>query len=100
MQTVVKDLLVNRIHNPLGHDISQSPRLNWIIESSVPAQELFTRVQVALDDQFAALLYDSGFRKDLDGISFSPDSVIPVIIKVTGKNVPFSVLLHRAFTTL
>ncbi len=73
MKTVVKELLVNRIHNPLGHEISQSPRLNWIIESSVPPQELFTRVQVALDEQFTSTLFDSGYQKDLCGISFAPD---------------------------
>ncbi len=73
MGIIIRDLLVNRIENPLGFDLGAAPRLNWIVEGQGDAQSLQTCVEIALDEGFASVLYESGFQEALSGISFTPD---------------------------
>ncbi|MFH1511852.1 MAG: family 78 glycoside hydrolase catalytic domain, partial [Bacillota bacterium] len=72
MDIAIRDLMVNRIHNPLGYDLGQMPRLNWVIEAQ-GAKKLQTRVLVAIDPQLASPVFDSGFLENLSGISYTPD---------------------------
>ena len=68
----ITTMLTNRMCNPLGVELGAVPRLSWVIETKgnekagpIPA----ARVQVALDSGFNTVLWDSGFREDLDRVA-------------------------------
>jgi len=63
-------MLTNRMRNPLGIELGPVPRLSWVIEAEKEdaAGKLTSRIQIALDEQLNTLVWDSGFRDDLDSI--------------------------------
>lgn len=73
MGIAIRDLLVNRIKNPLGFALGGIPRLNWIVEAQGSPQGMRTRVEIAMDAQFSASVFNSGFQENLSGISYTPD---------------------------
>ncbi len=81
MNISIQHLLVNRLHNPLGFSLGETPRLNWIIQSSYAADTMQTRVVVATDPEFKSTVFDSGFLQDLSGISFTP--ALPALLPRT-----------------
>jgi len=72
MNCIIKDLLVNRVQNPLGFELYGTPRLNWVVDAQGSAQELRTRVLVAVNGDFASPVFDSGFSETISGISYAP----------------------------
>ena len=73
METIIRDLSANRIINPLGFALGDTPRLNWIVEAEGDAQGMRTRVEIALDEQFTDPLFDSGLQEAINGIAYTPD---------------------------
>ena len=72
MELLIKDLMVNRMKNPLGQTIGDAPRLNWIVEAHGTSRGMQTHVEIALDKQFRTLIFDSSWREDINGISYKP----------------------------
>ncbi len=72
MALIIKDLFVNRLHNPLGHELYGIPRLNWTVEADGPARGMLTRVLIARDAGFSAPVFDSGLQEAIDGIAYTP----------------------------
>ena len=66
----IVDMKCNHIVNPLGHSLDK-PRLSWITEAEGAAIQEACQIQVAQEEAFIHLLYDSGKRKDIDSIGFS-----------------------------
>ena len=81
MNISIQNLLVNRLHNPLGFSLGKTPRLNWIIQSSYAADDIQTCVVVATDPEFKSTVFDSGFLQNLSGISFTP--ALPALMPQT-----------------
>ncbi len=59
----------NRISNPLGFHLGQ-PRLSWVTEAPGAKFQTAARVQVAAEEDFRQILYDSGKRDDIDSLGF------------------------------
>jgi alpha-L-rhamnosidase len=66
----------NRIANPLGFAMDQ-PRLSWVTETLEASTQEACQVQVAPDEGFTNILFDSGKREDIDSIGF----VLPLELK-------------------
>lgn len=62
-------LKTNRIVNPLGFTLDK-PRLSYVVTETEAKKQTAARYQVALDDTFTIVLYDSGKREDIDSIAF------------------------------
>ena len=72
MAFIIRDLLVNRLQNPLGHELYGIPRLSWTVEANGPAQGMRTRVQIAGDADFTMPVFDSGLQEGISGIAYTP----------------------------
>lgn len=72
MGTTISNLCVNRLANPLGFDLGETPRLNWVVETSAPACDVQTRVLVALDVALENTVFDSGFQHDINAVCYEP----------------------------
>ncbi|MGI5900152.1 MAG: family 78 glycoside hydrolase catalytic domain [Christensenellales bacterium] len=67
----VQNLLCNRLLNPLGFNLGDSPSLSWTV--SAPAQaQVETRVEISDDETFSNIIFDSGLQKDINSICFRP----------------------------
>jgi alpha-L-rhamnosidase len=73
MGIVIKDLLVNRVHNPLGFELYGVPRLNWTADAQGGAQGMRTRVMISVYENFTTPTFDSGFQENVSGVSYTPD---------------------------
>ena len=70
---IVKNLKTNHISNPLGFDLGTAPTFSWITESDTAKFQKMAQVQVAADEKFSSILFDSGKREDIDSLAFSPE---------------------------
>lgn len=61
----IERLKVNRLKEPLGFCLEE-PRVSWVVTKSTGKKAAWSRVQLALDEGFGQLVYDSGQRADLD----------------------------------
>lgn len=68
----IKKMRVNHLCSPIGYDYTNLS-LSWIAESSGKRQKE-SRVQVAEDDKFLALVSDSGWRR-LDSLDYRPSAL-------------------------
>jgi alpha-L-rhamnosidase len=59
----------NRIVNPMGFYLGQ-PRLSWVTEAPGAKYQAAAQIQVAEDESFGHMLYDSGKRNDIDSLGF------------------------------
>ncbi len=66
----LRDLLCNRLKTPLGFYLGDAPRFSWIVDAAPGTRIIKTRVECALDNSFADLVFDSA-RADGD----EPDSL-------------------------
>ena len=68
----IRNLRTNHLENPLGY-LMKSPMLTWTAEDSTGTVQRGARVQVASDEAFQDILYDSGMRGDISALGFVPD---------------------------
>lgn len=67
----ITKLKANHLVNPLGFELN-NVRLSWITESETDQQQTAAQVEVALDQSFEEIAFDSGKRIDIDSLSFMP----------------------------
>jgi len=61
---------VNHIVNPLGFDFTDTGvTFSYVVEDTAAKTALAARIEVSADDQFVALLYDSGKNEALDSLA-------------------------------
>jgi alpha-L-rhamnosidase len=65
-------LKTNHIVNPLGFALDQ-PRLSWTVVDAGGTRQKAAKVEVAADEDFEEILFDSGKDKDIDSLAFTPD---------------------------
>lgn len=63
----ITDMKCNRIVNPLGFELDE-PVLSWIVETEEAKLQKACRIEVAKDEEFSDIVFDSGEREDLSGI--------------------------------
>ena len=68
----VVSMRTNHIQNPLGYELNKV-RFSWITQNTKSNFQEAAQVQVALDERFERIIYDSDRRKDINSLSFSPD---------------------------
>jgi alpha-L-rhamnosidase len=66
----------NRITNPLGFYLDR-PRLSWVTEAPGAVFQQAARVQVAENEEFSPVLYDTGRSEEVDSLGFR----LPVDLK-------------------
>jgi alpha-L-rhamnosidase len=59
----------NRITNPLGFYLGQ-PRLSWVTEAPGASHQAAAQIQVAGDEDFKEILFDSGKSSEIDSLGF------------------------------
>ena len=67
----ISNLKTDHLQNPLGYRISR-PVFTWLTESDGRTQA-WARIEIAADEAFAKVLYDSGRREDISCTGFQPD---------------------------
>jgi alpha-L-rhamnosidase len=67
----ITSMKCNRIVNPLGFELT-NPVLSWIMEGEDAKEQFAAQVEVAFDEAFRNLVYDSGKDKDIDSIGYTP----------------------------
>ena len=55
---ILRQLMTNRIENPLGFDLGE-PSLSWIVDETEAKAQRWARVEVAADPDFKNILMDS-----------------------------------------
>ncbi|MBT2599361.1 MULTISPECIES: alpha-L-rhamnosidase [unclassified Oceanobacillus] len=70
----ITNLRTNQIENPLGYELARL-RLSWITENeqSDSLFQSYASVEMADDQDFNNIIYESGKRKDIDSLSFTPN---------------------------
>jgi alpha-L-rhamnosidase len=65
----INRLKTNRIINPLGFSLDR-PRLSYVVTETDAKIQVAARYEVALDECFSVLVYDSGKREGIDSLAF------------------------------
>ncbi|MBP6408458.1 MAG: hypothetical protein KBE24_10610, partial [Fusobacteriaceae bacterium] len=60
----ITKLKVNRIVNPIGFDLGK-PRISYVVVNTESKKQSFAMVEVALDDKFENVIFDSGKKEDI-----------------------------------
>jgi len=70
------NLKTNRIINPLGFDLGK-PNLSFITCQTTATKQVAAQIQVALDEEFAEIVFDSGKSEEIDSLAFE----LPIELK-------------------
>jgi alpha-L-rhamnosidase len=65
----ITHMKTNRIVNPLGFQLDV-PRVSWVTEGTEARSQAAAQVQVAADEGFERILFDSGKREDIDSLAY------------------------------
>jgi alpha-L-rhamnosidase len=65
----IKNLKTNRITNPLGFELGK-PRLSYVAYDTSAKKQAAAQIQVALDEEFTVIVFDSFKNKDIDSLAF------------------------------
>lgn len=68
----IQRMKTNRIQNPLGFDLKQ-PVLSWTVAETAAKKQLWARVEVAADEAFKTLLFDTGESRTASSLGVSAD---------------------------
>ncbi|MBO9600490.1 MAG: alfa-L-rhamnosidase RamA, partial [Cohnella sp.] len=67
---IITKLKTNRISNPLGFSLGDRPRLSYVVKDTDAKRQTAARYEVAMDEAFSSVVFDSGKRADIDSLSF------------------------------
>jgi alpha-L-rhamnosidase len=65
----ITNLKTNRITNPLGFDLGK-PRFSFVSCDTTAKTQVAAQIQVALDENFENLVFDSGKSEEIDSLAF------------------------------
>ena len=65
----ITKLKVNRIVNPIGFDLGK-PRISYVVVNTESKKQNFAIVEVALDDKFENVIFDSGKKEDINSLAY------------------------------
>jgi alpha-L-rhamnosidase len=67
----IKSMKTNRITNPLGFDLG-IPRFSFVTYDTAAKKQTAAQIQVALDEEFTNIVFDSGVNAGIDSLAFKP----------------------------
>src|SRR5690625_1288445 len=65
----INQLKTNRIANPLGFLLNK-PILSYIVSETEGTSQTYAQIEVATDQSFLEIIYDTGKRDDIDSLSY------------------------------
>ncbi|MBN2047670.1 MAG: family 78 glycoside hydrolase catalytic domain [Anaerolineaceae bacterium] len=65
----ITHMKTNRVVNPLGYNLL-TPRLSWVTEDTDALVQTAAQVQIAADEAFETVLFDSGKDASIDSLAF------------------------------
>lgn len=65
----ITHLKTNRIVNPLGFSL-EKPRFSFNVSDTDAKEQTAAQIEVALDEAFSNLIFDSGKKEDLDSLAY------------------------------
>ncbi|MCP1133677.1 glycoside hydrolase family 78 protein [Paenibacillus polysaccharolyticus] len=68
----VTRLKTNHISNPLGFEIS-NPSFSYIVTDTTAAKQIAAQIEIAVDESFSQIVFNSGKKQDIDSLSYSPN---------------------------
>lgn len=74
---IITKLKTNRISNPLGFSLSERPRFSYVVSETDAKKQIAARYEVALDEGFASIIYESGKCTDINSLAFE----LPIALK-------------------
>lgn len=72
----ITKLKINRIENPIGFDLGK-PRVSYVVTDSISTKQEFAKVEVALDERFENIVFDSGKKENINSLAYE----LPVELK-------------------
>ncbi|WP_462409553.1 glycoside hydrolase family 78 protein [Neobacillus sp. Marseille-QA0830] len=66
----IKNMKTNHITNPLGFDLGM-PRFSFVAYDTTAVKQTAAQIQVAFDEEFATIVFDSGRSEDIDSLGFA-----------------------------
>ncbi|KLU54866.1 alfa-L-rhamnosidase RamA [Paenibacillus sp. VT-400] len=68
----ITHMKTNHITNPLGFAVTK-PTFSYTVTDTTATTQIAAQVEIALDESFAELVFDSGITEDMDSLAYSPD---------------------------
>lgn len=68
----IRDMRVNHLENPLGYEC-EYPVFSWIVENARGKRQEKARMEIALDRGMKKVIYDSGWKREIDSRGFCPN---------------------------
>ncbi|MCR2806269.1 alpha-L-rhamnosidase [Paenibacillus soyae] len=72
----ISRLRTNRMVSPLGFTLGK-PQLSYVVSETEAKKQAAARIEVALDESFSNMVFDSGRREDIDSLAFE----LPIELK-------------------
>ena len=72
----ITNLKTNHITNPLGFDLGK-PSFSFITCDTTASKQIAAQIQVALDEEFSEIVFDSGKSEEIDSLAFE----LPINLK-------------------
>jgi len=72
----IVSLKTNRIINPLGFDLGK-PSFSFITRETTASKQVAAQIQVAFDEEFSEIVFDSGKSEEIDSLAFE----LPIELK-------------------
>lgn len=72
----ITNLKTNHIVNPLGFDLGK-PSLSFITSETDAKRQVAAQIQVALDEEFSEIVFDTGKDEEIDSLAFE----LPITLK-------------------
>ncbi|MBY0116900.1 family 78 glycoside hydrolase catalytic domain [Paenibacillus sp. FSL H8-0317] len=68
----ITHMKTNHITNPLGFAVTK-PTFSYTVTDTTATTQIAAQVEIALDESFTELVFDSGITEDIDSLAYSPD---------------------------
>lgn len=68
----ITQLRVNHHENPLGF-LLEKPSFSWITSDTAGKYQAKAQLQIGYDPEFTSIFYDSGLKKNISSLSYTPD---------------------------
>lgn len=68
----ITHMKTNHITNPLGFAVTK-PTFTYTVTDTIATTQIAAQVEIALDESFTELVFDSGITEDMDSLAYSPD---------------------------
>lgn len=68
----ITHMKTNHITNPLGFAVTK-PTFSYTVTDTTATTQIAAQVEIALDESFGELVFDSGITEDIDSLAYSPD---------------------------